>query len=137
MPDARRWDSDTVGHGVRDAAEARPSVETLLQAMANPVWVAEDPEAHLLPHLLGQAKDLGVHVLGTRTIDGVLELRIGRSSLAGRHPRQLAVELIASVAEASTHIRELPGHTFEIVTGMLPGDGAFAPHGHLLRVCVE
>jgi hypothetical protein len=48
---ARRWDGDERGHGVTDGAALAPGVQRLLTATTQPDWVAEDPDAHLLPHL--------------------------------------------------------------------------------------
>jgi hypothetical protein len=47
-----RWDSDERGDGVADATALVPGAEELLDAMRRPRWVAEEPEAHLLPHLV-------------------------------------------------------------------------------------
>ncbi len=133
----RRWDDDTVGVGVRDASEARPAVEALLAAMSRRGWVAEDPEAHLLPHLREHAARAGIEISAVAVDDGVLELTVAIPDQSPGAVRYAVVALVAAIAEASTHVRELPDRTFEVVTGMLPGDGSFAPHGHLLRVRAE
>jgi len=51
-----------------------------------------------------------------------------------RDAHAAAYALIAAVAEASTSVREVRPDEYEVVTGMLPGDGAFATHGHVLRI---
>ena len=46
----------------------------------------------------------------------------------------VTLALVSTIAEASTHVRQVGESEFEVVTGMLPGDSPiFAAHGHLLR----
>ena len=47
----RRWDTDEREHGVADARQFAAGARDLLDAMTTPEWVAEDPEAHLVPNL--------------------------------------------------------------------------------------
>lgn len=47
----RRWDLDARGRGIGDGPRLVPGARELLDALARPDWVAEDPDAHLLPHL--------------------------------------------------------------------------------------
>jgi hypothetical protein len=129
----RRWDDDTIGHGIGDAAAARPAVVALLDAMAARDWVAEEPEAHLLPHIRAAAERAGVPIASISIADGILEVGIDATP-SRLHPRELALLVVASFAEASTHVREVAPGDFEVVTGMLEGDGAFAPHGHVVRL---
>ena len=133
----RRWDTDERGHGTRDAAVARPAVESLLEAMSTDRWVAEEPEQHLLPHLTAAAAAVGADLLDAQTVNGVLEVRVRRGGRSPRDLRQLVFVLVGSLAEASTHVRQEGDGRFEVVTGMLEGDGDFAPHGHLLRLRFE
>ncbi len=98
-------------------------------------WVAEDPEAHLQPHLDAAAQSLGLDILGRATVAGAFELSIARCGRSQGELRSLALALVGSIAEASTHVRQLGEADFEVVTGMLPGDSpVFAAHGHLLRI---
>jgi hypothetical protein len=98
-------------------------------------WVAEEPEAHLLPHLEQAAATLGLELRSIRSQDGIFELDLDGNGLGQRELRAAAMSLVGSIAEASTHIRQLKEGEFEIVTGMLPGDSpVFATHGHLLRI---
>jgi hypothetical protein len=43
-------------------------------------------------------------------------------------------------AEASTHLVDFGSDRdveLVVTTGMLPGDGAFGPHGHVVRIAVR
>jgi hypothetical protein len=47
--------------------------------------------------------------------------------------------LLGTVAESATFVRQVAAGatlTFDVCTGILAGDGPFAPHGHLLRIVV-
>jgi hypothetical protein len=129
----RRWDNDTTGTGTRDASVAAPDVERLLAVLGRDGWVAEAPEHHLLPHVVEAAERLGVTVLRGDVVAGVLEIDVGIAGAARRDIRAVVYSLIGAFAEASTHVRETDG-AFEVVTGMLSGDGEFATHGHLARI---
>src|SRR5919199_6297223 len=59
----RRWDGDERGHGVANALSASHAVARLLEAMALPDWVAEQPEVHLLPHIEAGLTDLPLRLL--------------------------------------------------------------------------
>jgi len=98
-------------------------------------WVAEEPEAHLLPHLERAAATLGLEIRSTRSRDGIFELDLDGNGRGQGELRAAALSLIGPIAEASTHVRQLKEGEFEIVTGMLPGDSpVFATHGHQLRI---
>jgi hypothetical protein len=47
----RRWDIDERGRGVADARHFADGARELVDAMVEEDWVAEDPDAHLLPHI--------------------------------------------------------------------------------------
>jgi len=47
----RRWDTDERGRGVASAGAYLAHADALRGAMAEPDWVAEDPDQHLLPHV--------------------------------------------------------------------------------------
>ncbi len=72
----RRWDTDTIGHGVADGTAFAPGVQRLLDALQRPDWVAEDPDAHLLPHLrrVYEAAASPWKLLATEWVDGVYEV---------------------------------------------------------------
>ena len=131
----RRWDTDTRGRGIADARSALPSIERLAQAMASAGWVAEEAEAHLLPHLQAAAQSLGIEIRSTDSVDGAFELELARPSGSQAELRSQVMTLVGSIAEASTHVRQVGEIEFEVVTGMLPGDSpVFTAHGHLLRI---
>ncbi len=113
-----RWDGDERGKGVADARALAPGAGELADAMRTPNWVAERPDVHLLPHVERACESLPLDVAGTRT----------------------------SAAESATYVRQRrvdPADAsggallFEIVTGFLPSDTAFVPHGHSVRVSVS
>src|SRR5687768_1478367 len=55
----RRWDTDERGRGVADGGWIAPDVRRLLDTLAEPGWVAEDPDIHLLPHLRRACQEAG------------------------------------------------------------------------------
>jgi hypothetical protein len=48
----RRWDGDERGEGVGDASDFAPAATTLVEAMRRRHWVAEQPDLHLLLHIV-------------------------------------------------------------------------------------
>lgn len=119
-------------------------MEELLEAMCAPGWVAEQPEVHLSPHLREWLEHHDVFELeSARTIDSgeyVLELswqgRLGDL----RGVRAAAFELLGSVAESATYVRqrrEADRMVFEAATGMGGADSPFAPHGHVVVLDVR
>ena len=133
MNERRRWDTDTRLAGVRDASEARDAVASLLGTLGRDEWVAEEPEVHLQPHLEAAAAAYGVTLRRIADVDGALEVDIDAADRPRLEQRSVVFALIGAIAESSTHVREVDD-TFEVVTGMLPGDGDFASHGHLVRI---
>jgi hypothetical protein len=137
-----RWDPDERGIGAGDARAHLRRLDALRAAADEDGWVAEEPEAHLLPHLRRHVDEDTVWAI-TRTeteADGtfVVELRWNGPADAGRSQvRVAAYGLIGAIAESTTAIIELDdpgGQTFEVVTGMLPDQTAFASHGHTVRL---
>jgi hypothetical protein len=55
--------------------------------------------------------------------------------------REAVYRLLGSVAETATYVRQRreppTGLSFEVVTGIVDGDAAFAPHGHTLSLHVR
>lgn len=138
MAERRRWDIDERFVGVADASGSSADIERLLSMTTVPGWVTEDALDHLGPSCTASAAMLGVELTRMEIIDDVLEIDLGETtSEEPRAPRIIAYGLIGSFAEAATHIRETredAAVVLDVVTGMLPGDGAFATHGHLVRV---
>ena len=142
-----RWDGDDQGEGVGDAAAFADGAGELVDAMRSPSWVAEEPEVHLLPHLERACRTLPFEIedaclSGEKSFD--LRLRwTGERRKVGQ-VRAAVFALVGSFAESATYVRQrrFPAAEngdetllFEIVTGVLD-DGAFAPHGHTVRVTV-
>jgi hypothetical protein len=140
-----RWDEDPRGQGVADAEAFAPGVEELVVAMREPNWVAEEPEAHLQPHLEAACADSNspLALESTRVDeDGslVLELRWKGAANDKQGARSAAFALIGSVAESASYVREGVEDdvaTYDVVTGMLQPDTRFASHGHVLRLRVR
>ena len=104
MAERPRWDTDPVGRGVRDAVMAQPAVVALLEVMAVPGWIAEDPELQLLPHIQTAAKRLDVPIASVENRDGILEVSI---EAAGSRPEAPALAL--ALVAASLRPRRMSG----------------------------
>jgi hypothetical protein len=107
-------------------------------------WVAEEPDAHLLPHLAAAAEGSPVRIDGTTTdLDGtfVVDLVwIGPDEPTRQAVRAVLFELVGTVAETVTLIHEPPaarGRELEVLTGSRDGEGPFAGHGHTIRFTVR
>ena len=122
-------------------------------------WVAEDPDAHLLPHLerACEREALPFELLGAGVEEDAaygVRLRWRGDPRDLRGIRAAAFALIGAVAESATYVRQrrvaadghvptdvdLPGAgdvLFEVATGMLEPDTSFATHGHVLLLRVE
>lgn len=110
--------------------------------MLEPDWVAEDPEAHLLPHMRRLCAERGWELTRSDVADAVLEVDVVAPAATVRSPYEAAFSLLGTFAEASTHVVERStdvGKEVElfVTTGMLEGDGVFAPHGHTVRISVR
>jgi hypothetical protein len=137
----KRWDTDERGRGIASGAAFAGNLRELTELMADPGWTAEDPAAHLLPHLEAACAERGsTFRLDRAWIDGaifVVELSPRQRDLSIGHLRKAAVTLAAAIAEESTHLvqrRRGDALEFEIATGTATADGPFAPHGHLVRL---
>ena len=138
----RRWDIDERGHGVASAEAAVPNLDRLRAAMLETDWVTEDPEAHLLPHVERLAEERGWRIARAAVVDSILEVDVEVRDGTWRSLREAGFALVGTFAEASTHVVETRpdvGREVELLvtTGMLAGDGEFAPHGHLVRIAVR
>lgn len=144
-PRRPRWDPDSRGVGVGDATAHLGALDALRDVAARPTWVAEEPEAHLLPHLREAVRAAGA----TLAIDSfstapdgsfVVDVHwVGADAADARMVRVASLALIASITESMTAIRERheAGRTiYEVVTGSLPGDSTFATHGHTMSLRV-
>jgi hypothetical protein len=138
-----RWDGDTRGIGVGDAAGFADGAAELVESMRVPDWVAEEPEAHLLPLLRAACEDLPLELTETRVLDdGRFEVDLrstGENGGVGA-TRQVVYALIGSIAETATYVRqrrEDGSVTFELVTGLIGADAQFTPHGHAVRLRVK
>jgi hypothetical protein len=136
----RRWDDDARGIGVADAHAWQPLVARLADAAGTDGWVAEDPEAHLLPHLVATAERGPVRIRQAVTDpDGtfVVELGwIGPAEPTRAAVRALLFDLVGAIAETVTLVHEpstARGRELEVLTGATDGDSGFAGHGHTLR----
>jgi len=135
----KRWDTDDRFVGVADASAFAPAVEELAALARRPGWVAEDPQVHLVPHLLGAGVD-GMRVTGCRAAeDGVLMVTAEHIPGDGRGViRRRAWALLGTIAEPAACVREHrdgDAVVFEVVTG-IPEGGPFASHGHVIRLTV-
>jgi hypothetical protein len=138
-----RWDGDDRGEGVADATAFAGGAAELVDAMRHPRWVAEEPEVHLLPHIERACRALPFEIEEARVeADGSFDLRLRWTDerAAVGQVRAAVFTLVGSFAESATYVRQrrMSGErlVFEVATGMLD-DGAFAPHGHTVRITVE
>jgi hypothetical protein len=112
--------------------------------MADPGWVAEEPEAHLLPHLVAACDDPGsplrLDKVWSDNAIFVVELTMRDPQSSVGPIRRAAVVLIASIVEESTHIlqrRDGEVLEFDVATGTVSTEAQFAPHGHLVRLRIR
>jgi hypothetical protein len=135
----RRWDVDERGRGVAGAEGQVPELDRLRAAMLERDWVAEEPDAHLLPHIRRACAEQGWTVVRADVVDAILEVEV--SAPGARNPTAAAFTLLGTFAEPGTHVattthdvgREI---AVTITTGVLEGDSPFAPHGHVVKLLV-
>lgn len=138
----RRWDTDERGHGVADARVSLPAIQQLAELAGAREWVAEDPEAHLLPGLRERIEISGLNLEeAALEPDGVYRIRLASAAKQSRREiRQSVWAILGGVAELTSLVRETQADgaiRFEVVTGIPPGEGRFATHGHTLRIEVD
>ena len=145
-----RWEGDERGYGVGNARAFAGAIGELLDAASLRDWVAEAPDVHLLPHLEAVCGQPGSRfTLESTSVNAAGELVVavrwdGERDAVGQI-RQAIFALLGAIAEPATYVRQRRapasgGHetlTFEVVTGILPGDGPLAPHGHTIIFRVE
>jgi hypothetical protein len=136
------WNNHTCGQGVGSAPGLLPNLQRLVERMAQPDWVAEEPDAHLLPHLRRASEHAGSRlrlVAVAVAPDGtyLVDLAWTGEPPSRRDQREAVFALIGALAEPATYVRERPcegGVEFEVATGVLAGDGPFQSHGHTVRL---
>jgi hypothetical protein len=142
----RRWDIDERGHGVADARRLAPRIGELQRNAEASDWVAEQPDAHLWPHLQHEIDADGspwssgrwrIETDGTLAVDLVhrppLDDERGRAELTAD-----LLRLIGVVIEGSTYIefeerRADSEVVVDVLTGMLDDQTPFKGHGHTIR----
>jgi hypothetical protein len=136
----RRWEEDERGIGVAGGGAFAPGVEGLVATMKTDGWVAEQPEAHLLPHIRRWCEETGrFRILGERSEDAVyiVELEWATPEEPFRELRADVFALVGTFAESSTHVRQRSragAVEYDVTTGMLEDDTPFRTHGHLVRL---
>lgn len=141
MAERRRWDIDARFVGVTDARIATADVDRLLAQTSEPGWITEDAEIHLGPACRAAAAALGLELDRIEVVGDVFEVDVHAPDAPDARARRVAAfALIGSFGEMSTHIRERRTDSgdleLNVVTGVLPGDGEFATHGHLAHIRV-
>jgi hypothetical protein len=133
----RRWDTDERRHGIASGAPLLPHVQRLAEHLRRDGWIAEQPEAHLLPHLRdGSAFQItGEHLRD----DGVYEVALDLVSDAkGVNVLREAIRLLSAIAEPGFFVRQVDENTIDCATGVFDGDPpGFASHGHLIRLIIN
>ena len=138
-----RWSGDTRGRGVSDASSSLPALERLRKALRREDWVAEQPEAHLLPHIVAscEAGSSPWTLLNTAVEHAVLVVTLAwQRQSRDASLRRDAMGLIGAFAESNTFVHQVKSGgdwVFEVTTGQLEGDASYAPHGHLVRLVVR
>ena len=144
-----RWEGDTRGQGVGDAAQLVSGATELLSAFRETAWVAEQPDVHLRPHVEAWcARDARLSLSNAHTDHRhayILELRWHGAPASVGDARAAVFSLIGSFAESATYVRQRhvageadDSHTlqFEVGTGELTPDGRFKSHGHVVLINV-
>jgi len=145
-----RWDGDSRGRGIGDAAQLAPGASELVAAFTDAAWVAEQPELHLRPHVDAWCEHEGRLLLSDAYTDSrhayVLELEWRGAPGGVGEARATVFSLIGSFAESATYVRQRRAADdadgarqklqFEVGTGELAPDARFEPHGHVVVINV-
>ena len=135
-----RWDSDRRFIGIADAGAIASHVHRLLEHCHRPGWITEDADTYVGLALRDACEAPGspwVWMDASQQDDGVYVVDLEHTGGTRRDIWEDAVALLSKAAEHSFHIRRTDDRTFECVTGMLDGDGDFAPHGHTIRLRIH
>ena len=143
MTAAPRWDGDRRGSGVANGAWIAADVAQLQAALAEPDWVAESAEDHLLPHIQRACAEPGsawrlIRAMTRREIFEI-ELQWTGESADPCRIRAAVFTVVGHLAEGSTYVRQLTVEgtlEFHVTTGLVGTDTGFRPHGHLIRIIV-
>ena len=134
-----RWDTDERCHGVADARQFADATRDLVAAMEATDWVAEEPEAHLLPHIRRVCEESPLALVEAGVAeDGVLVVELRWKGADESHWPEVW-RVIGSFAESASYLHQRSENgtdVFDVVTGMLAGETVFAPHGHTVRLRV-
>jgi hypothetical protein len=144
---SRRWDGDAQGVGIGDAVQLVHGASELIRAFSEPAWVAEQPDAHLKPHVEDWCQhDRRLELRDAHTDDlkaYVLDLEWKGASPSVGEVRAAVFSLIGSFAESATYVRQrrIPSDgslklQFEVGTGELAPETRFEPHGHVVVINV-
>ncbi len=141
----RRWDIDERGVGIADAGAFAPRIAALRDVAEEPSWVAEEPDAHLWPHIERAIAATGSPWRSAEhSIDGdgrlVVELVLEPVDADRRRAalQSEVMRLLGLVIEGATYIEVeawSPDDVLavDVVTGMLEDQTPFKGHGHTLR----
>jgi hypothetical protein len=142
----RRWDDDARGEGVADARRFASRLQALLQAAELRLWVTEEPDAHLWPHLQRAIDEDGSGwTSGAYAIDESGRIVVDLVHAPLEDDRQRAViqadvlRLLGMVIEGATYLEVRPRGSddtliVDVVTGLLDDQTPFKTHGHTLTV---
>src|SRR3954466_15655234 len=105
MAGHRRGEGDETGRGVAGARHLSEPVDALRTAMDEPDWVAEDPEAHLLPHIRSGLKG-GMRITRAEVSDeGELVVHLAVRSTPGSTGRRRSCAPSPSRSSAGSRSR--------------------------------
>ena len=105
--------------------------------------MAEDPDAHLLPHVGAACDEPGSPWRVTAVTAGIrycIELEWSSVAPSMRALRADAYALIGTFAETNTHVVISAGErglNIDVTTGEFEGDGPFRGHGHVVRLILS
>jgi len=120
-------------------------LDALRDQTGAPGWVAEEPEAHLLPRVneaIAGGAPWRLEVAETDA-DGTFAIRLrwmGEGDAGRAAIRTAVVSLVGQIAEGTTliHERRAAGVvSYAVVTGDLPGETRFTTHGHTLVLTID
>ena len=136
-----RWEGDEIGAGVGDAGEFAPGVRALLDAMALPDWVTEDPQVRLMPKLRRAIEAPGAP---WRLVDDivvlaayVVTLEWTRREATFEDLREDVFALVGRIAQPVTCVQQrVAGDRieYEVTTGTVEGQTRYRPHGDIVRL---